>query len=92
MKLTIYPKGLKPISFSFNYIYIICYFFKKINMEGVKKMELIVKKDFKDKKTNKLYKAKEIIKVSKERGEEMLKSPYCLVEMNTKKEEKDVQT
>lgn len=54
-------------------------------------MELIVKKDFKDKKTNKLYKAKEIIKVSKERGEEMLKSPYCLVEVNVKKEVKDVQ-
>lgn len=46
MKLTIYPKGLKPISFSFNYTYIICYFSKKINMEGGEKNGINSKKRF----------------------------------------------
>lgn len=57
-------------------------------------MELEVKREFKDKNTGKTYKEKELIKVSKERGEELLKSPYDLVKVKTtnkKEEKKDVQ-
>lgn len=46
-------------------------------------MELEVKTEFRDKYTGKVYKVGEILKVTKKRGDELLKSPYIVV---TKKE------
>ena len=50
-------------------------------------MNLVAKKNFTDKLTGKTYKEGEKIKVEKEVGERMLKSPYAVVE-ETKAEEK----
>lgn len=50
-------------------------------------MNLVAKKNFTDKLTGKTYKEGEKIKVEKEVGERMLKSPYKVVE-ETKAEEK----
>ena len=60
-------------------------------------MELTVKEEFKDKYTGKVYKVGEKITVEKERGEELLNSPYVVVEetkntkstKNNKKAEKE---
>ena len=51
-------------------------------------MNLVAKKNFTDKLTGKTYKEGEKIKVEKEVGERMLKSPYAVVE-ETKKEAQD---
>ena len=55
-------------------------------------MELKVLKSFRDKDTKKVYEAGQVIKVSKQRGDEILKSPYGLAQEvstknNTKKDE-----
>lgn len=45
-------------------------------------MKLKVKETFKDKYTGEVYEEGKIIDVKKERGEELLKSPYVVVEEN----------
>lgn len=62
-------------------------------------MELKVKEEFKDKYTGKVYKIGETLTVEKERGEELLKSPYVVVLENktnnkskaTKDNKKDIE-
>lgn len=50
------------------------------NLKGGENMELKVKEGFKDKYTGEIYPAGKILKVSKERAEELLKSAYVVVE------------
>lgn len=47
-------------------------------------MELKVKEEFRDKNTGEIYPVGKLLKVSKERAEELLKSPYVIVEENSK--------
>lgn len=60
-------------------------------------MELRAKRDFTDRVTNTLYKKDDVLKVTKDVGERLLKSPYDVVELVDKKEvvkenDKGVQT